>query len=69
MRVTDTITAQRFQADEAYQRFFDGFYNLGKPVDVFAGTMVLGPPRREAIRPRQRRRARGLVRSARRAKR
>jgi hypothetical protein len=68
MRVTDNITGQRFGADEAYERFFDGFYNLGKPADVFAGTVVLGPPRREPITPR-RRRARRPVKSARRAKR
>ena len=28
MRVIDGITGQRLSVDEAYDRFFDGFYNL-----------------------------------------
>jgi hypothetical protein len=44
MKVVDTITAQRFTVDEAYERFFDGFYNLGKPGEIFERTMVMSPP-------------------------
>ena len=44
MRVTDTVTGQRLGVDEAYERFFDGFYNLGKPSEVFQGTLVLNTP-------------------------
>ena len=69
MRVTDRITAQRFGVDEAYERFFDGFYNLGRPTDGFERTVVLGPPRREPITPGQRRRAPRRVKAGRRGKR
>ena len=43
MRVIDRVTGQRLSVDEAYQRFFDGFYNLGRPSEIFGATMVLGP--------------------------
>ncbi len=58
MRVTDTITAQRFDVDQAYERFFDGYYNLGRPSEVFAGTMVLSPPKGEPVRTRRQARRR-----------
>jgi hypothetical protein len=54
MRVTDTVTGQRLTVDEAYQRFFDGFYNLGKPSDSFQGTMVLGSPQGKRVKVRRR---------------
>lgn len=50
MRVTDTVTGQRFNPDEAYQRFFDGFYNLGKPSEIFQGTMVLSSPQGKRVK-------------------
>jgi hypothetical protein len=43
VKVTDTVTVQRFSVDQAYERFFDGFYNLGKPAESFERTMVLLP--------------------------
>jgi hypothetical protein len=58
MRVIDRITGQRLSADEAYDRFFDGFYNLGRPSDIFSGTMILAPPRREPVKTRRVARAR-----------
>lgn len=54
MRVTDTVTGQRFNPDEAYQRFFDGFYNLGKPSEIFQGTMVLSSPQGKRVKTRRR---------------
>jgi hypothetical protein len=69
MRLTDSVTAQRFGVDEAYERFFDGFYNLGKPTDVFERTVVLSPPQLELTNPRRRPRARGVVKAGRKAKR
>ena len=65
MRVTDRITAQRFGVDEAYERFFDGFYNLGRPADGFERTVVLAPPRREPITPKRPRRAHRPVKAGR----
>ena len=44
MRVRDTITAQGLSADEAYERFFDGYYNLGRPGEIFERTVVMSPP-------------------------
>jgi hypothetical protein len=69
MKITDTVTAQRFGVDEAYQRFFDGFSDLGKPADVLASTMVLSPIRWEPVTPRRRPRARRMVKAGRIAKR
>jgi hypothetical protein len=69
MRVTDNVTCQCFGVDEAYERFFDGFHNLGKPTETFERTIVLSPPRIEPTNPRRRPRARGVVKVGRRAKR
>ena len=61
MRVRDTVNAQRLTVDEAYERFFDGFYSLGRPAEIFERTIVMSPPPREpARRPRRASRARGL---------
>jgi hypothetical protein len=72
MRVIDRITGQRLSVDEAYDRFFDGFYNLGKPTEIFTPTMVMAPPPSQPVRARSRAKARrsgtrgrGLRRSAR----
>ena len=43
MKVSDKIRAEGLSADEAYGRFFDGYYNLGLPGEVFVGNMVLSP--------------------------
>ena len=58
MRVIDRITGQRLSVDEAYDRFFDGFYNLGKPTEIFTATMVMAPPSRQPVRTRRRAKAR-----------
>jgi hypothetical protein len=50
MKVLDTITAQRLTVDEAYERFFDGFYNVGEPAEIFERTIVMSPPRRDPAR-------------------
>jgi hypothetical protein len=53
MRVTDSITAQTFGVNEAYERFFDGFYNLGRSAEIFERTVVLSPPKRAPVKPRR----------------
>jgi len=58
VRVIDRITGQRLSVDEAYDRFFDGFYNLGKPTEIFAASMVMAPPPRQPVRTRRRAKAR-----------
>jgi hypothetical protein len=72
MRVIDRITGQPLSVDEAYDRFFDGFYNLGKPTEVFTATMVMAPPPSQPVRASRRAKARrsgtrgrGLRRTAR----
>ena len=70
MRVIDRITGQRLSVDEAYDRFFDGFYNLGKPTEIFTATMVMAPPPSQPVRASRRARrsgtrGRGLRRTAR----
>jgi hypothetical protein len=69
MRVLDTITAERLSVDEAYERFFDGFYNLGKPAEVFERTVVMSPPREPARQPRRAPSSRRSDRAGRAAKR
>jgi hypothetical protein len=44
MKVSDKIRAEGLSADEAYERFFDGYYNLGLAGEVLVGNMVLSPP-------------------------
>ena len=68
MRVIDTITGQRLDVDEAYERFFDGFYNLGRPSEVFQGTMVLSTAKPEPVKTRRHARTRrsGMTRRGRR---
>ena len=58
MKVTDSITAQRLSVDQAYERFFDGFYNLGRPGEIFARTVVLSPPKRKPVKAHGRARSR-----------
>jgi hypothetical protein len=69
MRVTDSVTGQQFGVDEAYERFFDGFYNLGKPASGFERTMVLGAPRHETVSPARRTRSRRVIKGGRRSER
>ena len=71
MRVIDGITGQRLSVDEAYDRFFEGFYNLGKPTEIFTATMVMAPPPSQPVRASRRAkvrrsgtRGRGLRRTA-----
>jgi hypothetical protein len=58
MRVIDRITRERLSVDEAYERFFDGFYNLGRPEEIFECTMVLSPPKRQQVKAGSSRKAR-----------
>ena len=52
MRVGDRTRAQHLSADEAYQRFFDGYYNLGEPGEAFVGTLVMSPPSQRSVSAR-----------------
>lgn len=47
MKVRDRVTLEQLSVDEAYERFFDGFYNLGRPREIFERTVVLAPPKRD----------------------
>lgn len=58
MRVIDRVTGQRLSVDEAYDRFFEGFYNLGRPSEIFTGAMVLARPPRKPVETRRLARAR-----------
>ncbi len=65
MKVTDTTTGQQVSPDEAYERFFDGFFNLGRPGDIFERSVVLSRPaaRPAALRRSTRRMKRGSHKS------
>ena len=51
MKVTDTTTGQQVSPDEAYERFFDGFFNLGRPGDIFERSVVLSRPATRPVAP------------------
>jgi hypothetical protein len=43
MRVRDRVTGRQVSVDEAYERFFDGFFNLGRPEDAFSNMVMSSP--------------------------
>jgi hypothetical protein len=56
MKFRDGKVPQWLSTDEAYERFFDGYYNLGRPDEIFGRNVVVGWPKAEvpkpAVRPR-----------------
>jgi hypothetical protein len=56
MRCRNGKVPQWLTADEAYERFFDGYYNLGRPDEIFGRNVVVSWPKAElpkaAVRPR-----------------
>jgi hypothetical protein len=55
MRIPDGTATQRLSTDEAYERFFDGYYNLGRPDEIFGRDVVLCRPRVDAAKAPARR--------------
>ena len=45
MRVKDRSTPQPLSVDEEYGRFFDGYYNLGRPGEILERSVVLSRPK------------------------
>lgn len=41
MRFRDGNATHWVSTDEAYQRFFDGYYNLGRPGEIFERNVVV----------------------------
>ena len=56
MRFRDGKATEWLSTDEAYERFFDGYYNLGRPDEIFGRNVVVSWPKAEvpkaAVRPR-----------------
>ena len=56
MRFRDGNATQWLSTDEAYERFFDGYFNLGQPGEIFERNVVVSRPKAEvpkaAVRPR-----------------
>jgi hypothetical protein len=56
MRCRNGKVPQWLTTDEAYERFFDGYYNLGRPDEIFGRNVVVSWPKAElpkaAVRPR-----------------
>jgi hypothetical protein len=56
MRFTDNLRTRWLSTDEAYERFFDGYYNLGRPDEIFGRNVVVSWPKAEvpkaAVGPR-----------------
>jgi hypothetical protein len=66
VRVKDRSTPQPLSVDEEYGRFFDGYYNLGRPGEILERSVVLSRPKgvkeRALGNPRKLRRHRRSVR-------
>ena len=43
------MVPQWLSTDEAYERFFDGYYNMGRPDEIFARNVVLSRPKTEVF--------------------
>lgn len=50
MKRRDGKVPQWLSTDEAYERFFDGYYNLGRPSEIFVRNVVLGRPKAEVFK-------------------
>ena len=50
MKCRDGKVPQWLSTDEAYERFFDGYYNLGRPGEIFARDVVLSRPKADVFR-------------------
>ena len=50
MRFRDGNATQWLSTDEACQRFFDEYYNLGRPGEVFERNVVLSRPKVEVVK-------------------
>jgi hypothetical protein len=61
MRIRDDNARQCLSTDEAYERFFDGYYNLGRPGEIFGRDIVVSRQKAEvpeqAVRIVRRRRS------------
>ena len=62
MRCRDGNPMQWLSTDEAYERFFDGYYNVGRPGEILERNVVLSRPKVEVVnapvRPSNRRTSR-----------
>jgi hypothetical protein len=43
MKFQNGKVGQWLSTDEAYERFFDGYYNLGRPDEIFGRNVVSRP--------------------------
>jgi hypothetical protein len=66
MKFRDGKVPQWLSTDEAYERFFDGYYNLGRPDEIFGRNVVVGWAKAEVPRPAVRPRIAGPRPSSRR---
>jgi hypothetical protein len=68
MRIRDGNVTQGLSTDEAYERFFDGFYNLGRLGEIFERNVIVSRPKTEmpkaAVRRRIARQRRSIKRLA-----
>jgi hypothetical protein len=55
MRFRDGNATQWLSTDEAYQRFFDGYYNVGRPDEIFGRDVVLSRPKLDVVKAPPRR--------------
>lgn len=65
MRFRDGNATQRLNTDEAYDRFFDGYFNLERPGEILERNVVLSRPKVEIVKAPVRPTNRRIVRSTR----
>ena len=53
MRRRDGNVPQWLSTDEAYERFFDGYFNLGRPGEIFGRNVVMCQPKPDAVKARR----------------
>ena len=66
MKFRDGKVPQWLSTDEAYERFFDGYYNQGQPDEIFGRNVIVSWPKAEVPKAAVRRRIARPRRSTRR---
>jgi hypothetical protein len=56
---------QWLSTDEAYERYFDGYYNLGRPGEIFERNVVVSRPKPAVLKAPARPTNRRIARSKR----
>jgi hypothetical protein len=64
MTFTENTRTQWLSTDEAYERFFDGYYNLGRPGEILGRNVIMSRPKVEASKTAARPADSGVARAS-----